>query len=113
MLAMSLKRLREGRSLLVFPEVPDWELDLRTGMRRFSRSVLWLAELYHQKTGSLLPFYPVCIHPTHRIRLGPVVLLGGEEVASQAQKQAWIGALEGSIQGMYLEMEEDATEMSQ
>lgn len=34
-LGLSLERLREGSCLLVFPEVPDWELDPRTGMRRF------------------------------------------------------------------------------
>lgn len=104
-LRQSLECLGAGRCLLVFPEVPDWELDPRTGMRRFSYSVLWLAGLYHRMTGNRLPFYPVCIHPAHRIRLGPAVMLGEEEVASQAQKKERIEALEGEIRELYLEMD--------
>ncbi len=100
----SLERLQAGCFLLVFPEVPDWELDPLTGMRRFSRSVLWLAELYHRATGARLPFYPVCIHPSRRIRLGEAVPLGENEVASPAQKQAWIETFERRIQEMYLSM---------
>jgi len=101
----SMTHLRQGHYLLVFPEVPEWESDPKTGIRRFSYSVLWLAELYGRETGKPLPFYPVCIHPTHQIRLGQAVLLGEQEVASQAQKRMWIGLLERSIQEMYLEIE--------
>jgi hypothetical protein len=108
----SLERLYERRCLLVFPEVPDWELDPSTGMRRFSRSMLWLAVLYHRKTGDRLPFYPVCIHPAHRIRLGPAQLVG-EEVATQAQKQAWIEALQDNIRGMFLNLEQSLQDRSQ
>jgi hypothetical protein len=109
MLKQSVERLRERHCLLVFPEVPNWELDPSSGMRRFSRSVLWLPELYQRMTGNQLPIYLVCIHPTRRIRLGPRMLLGEEEVASQAQKQAWIETFQESIRGMYMEMEQDAT----
>jgi hypothetical protein len=109
-LAQSLDRLREGRCLLVFPEVPTWELDPRTQMRRFSSAVLWLAVLFDRETGSRLPFYPVCTHPTRRIRLGTAVLLGEEEVASQAQKQDCIEMLEENIRRMYLEMGRAATQ---
>jgi 1-acyl-sn-glycerol-3-phosphate acyltransferase len=107
LLRQSLAHLGQGRCLLVFPEVPEWELDPRTRMRRFSRGVLWLAALYQQSTGNRLPFYPVCIHPAHRIRLGPAVLLGEAETATQAKRQACIEALEEIIRGMYLEIERE------
>ena len=101
----SLARLREGRCLLVFPEMPDWPLDPRSGMRRFSRSVLWLAVLFHRETGERLPIYPVCVHPSHRIRLGKAMRLGKDELGSPAQRQAWIETLEDTIRGMYLDLE--------
>jgi hypothetical protein len=111
-LEQSLERLREGRCLLVFPAVPDWELDSRTRIRRFSHSPLWLAELHHRMPGSTLPINPMCIHPTRHIRLGQVVALGEEKLATLVQKRAWIEVLEGKIHGMYLEMEKDAEMLS-
>ena len=101
----SLEHLLKGEFLLVFPEVPTWKLDPRTKMREFSYGVLWLAEVYSHHTGKRLPLYPVCVHPTHRIRLGQPTLLGEEEIATQAQKQACITTLENCIREMYLNME--------
>lgn len=103
-LEQSMAHLLQGHCLLVFPEVPTWKPDPNTGMRPFSSGVLWLAVRYAQKTGNPLPFYPVAIHPAHRIRLGKAALLGEKDVASQAQKQIWIEILERSIKEIYLEM---------
>ena len=104
-LEQSLGHLVNGENLLVFPEIPGSELDPETKMGRFSSGVLWLAALYSRKTGYPLPFYPVCVHPTHRIRLGQAIQLGEEDVTSRAQRQMWIETLERSIREMYLEME--------
>ena len=103
----SLECLYAKRCLLIFPEVPEWELDPRTGMRRFSRGALWLVVLFNRKTGSRLPVYPVCVHPVrHTVCLGPAVRLGEGELASPAQKQSCIQGLEENIRGMFLEMEQ-------
>jgi hypothetical protein len=41
------------------------------------------------------------------------VQLVGEEVATQAQKQAWIEALQENIRGMFLNLEQSLQDRSQ
>jgi len=60
---LSLRLLLEGKVLLIAPEEPKLEPDPESGIRPFLRGFIHLGELYAEKTGKPLPFYPVIIHP--------------------------------------------------
>ena len=60
--SQSLSLLLEGKYLYVAPEDPTLDPDPIDGIRPFQRGFVHLGELYAEKTGRCLPFYPVTIH---------------------------------------------------
>jgi hypothetical protein len=64
---ISLDYLVRGRSLLIFPEDPAQPLDEECRMSPFKKGFTRLGEMYHARTGQVLQFHPLAVHP--RLRL--------------------------------------------
>lgn len=62
----SLALLRDGRSLLIFPEDRDGALSTETQMKPFLHGFGWLCYLHSRGNGAPLPVYPVAIHHQRR-----------------------------------------------
>ena len=58
----SLRLLREGKNLLIFPEDPLQELDPDTSMRPFMPGFASLCHIFQTEQNSLLPVYPIAVH---------------------------------------------------
>jgi 1-acyl-sn-glycerol-3-phosphate acyltransferase len=58
----SLRLLREGKNLLIFPEDALLPVDLITLMRHFMPGFVKLCSLYQAGAASLLPVYPMAVH---------------------------------------------------
>jgi 1-acyl-sn-glycerol-3-phosphate acyltransferase len=73
-LEMSMKVLREGKFLLVFPEDYRLPKDPVTKIQPFQHSFVRFGERYYAETGERLEFYPLSIHGTGNLVVGkPVV----------------------------------------
>jgi len=103
-LQSSLAHLLAGECLLILPEVPEWVEDPQTRIHKFSKSSLWLVDLYHQKTGRPLAIIPFVAHPTRHIRFLFPRNLTPPDLTSAGGREAWMAALEGEIRQVYLEM---------
>jgi hypothetical protein len=67
----SLKLLKEGKSLLIFPENPDAPIDEQTLCRPFMGGFALLAQFYNSETGGNMPIYPIAVDPIlKRIAVG-------------------------------------------
>ncbi len=72
----SLALLRQGKSLLIFPEDERRPLDPATGMRPFLCGFLLLCSLYERETGAPLPIYPVAVSSERReVSIGKAIFL--------------------------------------
>ena len=60
----SLRLLREGKNLLIFPEDPLLSLDSDTLMRHFMPGFATLCSLFQSDECTLLPVYPLAVHAT-------------------------------------------------
>ena len=58
----SLRLLREGKNLLIFPEDPLLPLDPETLMRHFMPGFATLCNLFQAEQETLLPVYPLAVH---------------------------------------------------
>jgi 1-acyl-sn-glycerol-3-phosphate acyltransferase len=58
--------LAQNRFVVVFPEDPTRPLDPQFGMSPFKKGFVRLGELYFQRTGRRLKFYPLAVHATRR-----------------------------------------------
>ncbi|OGN91465.1 MAG: hypothetical protein A2Y88_10675 [Chloroflexi bacterium RBG_13_48_10] len=58
----SLRMLKEGRNLLIFPEDALLPVNPDTSMRHFMPGFVTLCSLYQASAGSLLPVYPIAVH---------------------------------------------------
>lgn len=103
-LQRSLAHLLAGECLLILPEVPEWEEDPQTRFHKFSKSSLWLVDLYYQKTGRPLTIVPFVAHPTRRIRFLSPRILTPMDLTSAGGREAWMAALEVEIRRVYLQM---------
>ena len=103
-LIASLRLLKEGKCLLVFPENTDWEKDPVTQIHRFSKSVLWLGDLYYRETQKPLPFYPVAIHPSRMLKIGQPFEYIPAVLPTYGGKEGLILWLEDLIKCMYLSL---------
>ena len=69
----SIKVLEGGENLLIFPEKPEAE-PFTKEVNEFFEGFLYLAKLYHRKTGKGLLFCPVSINPkTDTISVGKTI----------------------------------------
>lgn len=105
-LQTSLQLLLDGKCLLVFPEKPQWEEDPLTHIRRFSKGVLWLVELYYLQTGRPLRIVPFCVHAAGR----KICFLPSLELTPGARdnpdwKEDWIRAIELEVRDGYRQLE--------
>ncbi|MBI5838834.1 MAG: hypothetical protein HZB19_01905 [Chloroflexi bacterium] len=67
----SLDLLVQNAFLLIFPEDPDRPMDPRFGMRPFKKGFARLGEVYFQRTGRCLRFYPLAVHgETRYVQVG-------------------------------------------
>jgi len=102
-LRLSLSLLLEEKYLLVFPEYAILGADSLTKMYPFQKTVFRLGEMYYEQTRRRLPFYPVAIHESRRVKVGqpftynPLVQLGQE-------RHRLKDLLEEAVKKMYLEL---------
>jgi 1-acyl-sn-glycerol-3-phosphate acyltransferase len=61
--------LVRNRFVVVFPEDPTRPLDPQFGMSPFKKGFVRLGEMYFQRTGCRLKFYPLAVHAVHRVVL--------------------------------------------
>jgi hypothetical protein len=104
-LQTSLELLLAGKSLLVFPEKPQWRADPLTHIHRFSKGVLWLVELYYIQTGLPLPIIPFSVHAVHRqICFHPPFNLTLRALEDYGGKEAWIRTIEREVREGYWQL---------
>lgn len=99
--------LADGKFVLIFPEDNTQPLDPRTKMAPFLKGFARLGELYYERTGRLLRFFPLMVHARKRIvrlnlpfHFSPLNTLTNERIRQK-------NALENAIRSMYLEAESD------
>lgn len=100
----SMDLLLQDQFLLIFPEDPTQPADPRYSMTPFKKGFIRLAELYFERTGQALRFYPLAVHEQSRlvqvgkpITFNPHAPLAGERVRIK-------NVLEKMIHEMYLEL---------
>ncbi len=104
----SISMLMQGKYILVAPEDSHAKPDPLTGIAHFKHGFLRLGELYYQRTGGRLPFYPVMIHESGVVRVNQAVLYNPHNDAHQ-ERVRMASLLEEAIKRMYIEaMEEQA-----
>lgn len=69
----SLAVLLEDQFLLIFPEDANMAHDPVTHMSAFQKSFVRLGEMYYEKTGQRLLYYPLAIHPSGVVVVGQAV----------------------------------------
>ncbi len=101
----SLELLLEGQFLIVFPEDPTMPIDPRLGMAPFKKGFTWLGELYYQRTGRSLNFYPLAVNARQRVvKVGDPI--GYHAISSPVEERSRIlKVLEGMIHDLVLGME--------
>ncbi len=97
----SLTLLRQGRSILIFPEDGDAEPDATTGIGPFSTGFAWLCTRYLIEGASELPLVPLVYHaPTHSVHVLPPLLLHAADV-SDGRTRRLCRQVEAIIYGAY------------
>lgn len=99
----SLALLVEGKYLIVTPEDRKQNPDPLTGIRPFKKGFLRMGELYAQKTGRRLPFYPVTVHETGRVSIGKPISYDPLNDA-ESERSRLIDLLEKTIKAMHTEV---------
>ncbi len=98
----SLELLLKGSFLAVFPEDPNQPLDPHVRMSPFKKGFTRLGELYYQRTGASLRFYPLAVHAEQRIvQVGEPVAFN-PLTAPVRERIRLKDILEGMIHEMYL-----------
>lgn len=103
----SLDLLLRGKYLLIFPEDATLPPDPLTGFNPFQRAFARLGELYYARTQQRLPFYPVAVHLSHRVRVGEPIRYNPLNPAGMERTRIR-NLLEATIRRMYLDMEHES-----
>jgi hypothetical protein len=100
----SVDLLVEGKSLLIFPEDPSKEIDPKSRMTPFQKGFARLGEMYYERTGRSLRFYPLAVRrDTYRVKVGlPIAYNSKNPAANERLRIKHV--LEASIREMYLDM---------
>lgn len=103
----SLKMLREGKNILIFPEDPLLALDTETLMRHFMPGFAALCSLFQASEAALLPVYPMAVHSDIEI-----VTIGKPEFfhPSAINRDAintFSQLVESRVKKLYLEMQKN------
>jgi 1-acyl-sn-glycerol-3-phosphate acyltransferase len=101
----SLRLLREGKNLLIFPEDPLLPLEPDTLMRNFMPGFASLCSLYQVNEGFSLPVYPMAVHAA-----GEIVAIGKPEFYHpfghhKEAINAFCKLVEERVRTLYLEMQ--------
>ena len=102
----SLELLEQGKFLLIVPEDPKAEPDPLTGIRTFKRGFLRLGELYYQRTGARLPFFPAVVHEAGLVIVGKPIIYDPLKDA-RMERLRMVNLLEETIKVMHLEATEN------
>lgn len=100
----SLRLLLKGKFLLIFPEDATLPADPLTGFHPFQRAFARLGEIYYEHTQKRLPFYPVAVHPSHRVRVGEPIFYSPLNPPGK-ERSRLRDLIAASIRRMYLDME--------
>jgi hypothetical protein len=105
-LEKSLAFLQEGKCLLVFPEYAILGSDSMIKFYPFQKTVFRLGEMYYEATRQRLGFYPVAVHESHKIKVGPPFLYS--PLAQPVKERLRLkNLLEGAVHQLYLELDRD------
>jgi 1-acyl-sn-glycerol-3-phosphate acyltransferase len=101
----SIELLLEGKALLIFPEDPSKMIDPCYRMTPFKKGFARLGDMYYERTGLALRFYPLAVHlESYRVRVGrPIVYNPKNRPANERLRLK--NALESTIREMCLEMD--------
>ena len=97
---MTVDRLKAGKHVLIFPEDSTTPEDPIYKMAAFSKSMVRVAEVFHEQTGKRVAFYPVCVHGSGQVRLGDPIRYSGLSAPS-AERLRIKNYLEEAIKQMY------------
>ena len=100
-LDMSIRCLKEGHYLAIFPENPSLPADPLTRMTPFMHSFVRLGEMFYKETGQCLDFYPMAVHPKKYVIVGKPSTFNPLNPAPQ-ERQRLKRAMEAKIKQMYL-----------
>lgn len=101
---ISLALLLQGKYLLIFPEDATLPADPATGFNPFLRAFARLGEFYYERTQQRLAFYPVAVHPSHRVRVGEPISYNPLNPVG-LERSRLRNLLQDAIRRMYLDME--------
>jgi len=100
----SVDLLAECKSLLIFPEDPSKEINPQFRMTPFKKGFARLGEMYYERTGRPLRFYPLAVHlDTYRVMVGAPIAYNSKNPAVNERLRIK-NVLEASIRKMYLDM---------
>ena len=100
----SVDLLVEGKSLLIFPEDPSKEINPQYKMTPFKKGFARLGEIYYERTGQALQFYPLAVHlDSYQVKVGRPIAYNSKNPAANERLRIK-HVLEASIREMYLEM---------
>ena len=104
----SLRLLREGKNLLIFPENSQLPLDPETNLRHFMPGFATLCKIYQNETIECLPVYPLAVHAGCEM-----VSIGKAEFFQAHNRQtetihAFSDLLEARVRQLYLDLQSTA-----
>lgn len=105
-LKLSLDLLLRGEFLMIFPEDNTGPVDERTHMQPFLKSFARLGEMYYHETRRPLRFYPVAVHPSHAVQIGPPVT-HNPLAPHPAERLRIKNAMETAVREMYLALDRE------
>lgn len=101
---LSVESLVQSRPLLIFPEDPVLPVDDVCGMRPFKKGFARLGEMYFERSGRILPFYPLAVHERLRqVKVAKAVLFNPRNDRLR-ERLRLASVLEAAIRSMLLEM---------
>jgi 1-acyl-sn-glycerol-3-phosphate acyltransferase len=107
----SLRLLKEGKNLLIFPEDSLLPLEPETLMRNFMPGFATLCSLFQNDMGSLLPVYPMAVHAASE-----TVSIGRPEFFNALGRHreainAFCQLVEQRVRRLYLEMQNNSNDL--
>ncbi len=101
----SLELLLEGKYLFISPEDPALDPDPLTGIRPFMKGFIHLGELYAERTGKQLPFYPLTVHEIGMVVIDKPLIYNPHNDARK-ERLRLVHLLETTIKARYIELSE-------
>jgi hypothetical protein len=102
----SLDLLLKEKCLLVFPEYAILGTDSLVRMYPFQKTVFRLGEMFHERTGKRLEFYPVAVHGSGKVMVGRPIAYNPLN-AHGVERHRLKDLLEETVSKMYAQMSEE------